>query len=121
MTLPPTCTPRSLYRGRFVNTEVSDSAKITQPKTRSEGIQPFRPGPRRPETLGEYRIMTTLEQRVARLEGGYEHLATKADLSKMESSLNKMESSLIKWMVGLMVSAVVAASAVAVVAQNIIG
>ena len=41
--------------------------------------------------------MTTLEQRVARLEGGYEHLATKADLSKMESSLNKMESSLIKW------------------------
>ena len=65
--------------------------------------------------------MTTLEQRVARLEGGYEHLATKADLSKMESSLNKMESSLIKWMVGLMVCAVVAASAVAVVAQNIIG
>ena len=66
--------------------------------------------------------MTTLEQRVARLEGGYEHLATKADLSKMESRPEQaMESSLIKWMVGLMVSAVVAASAVAVVAQNIIG
>ena len=42
------------------------------------------------------------------------HLATKTDFANLEARL-------IKWMVGLMVSAVVAASAVAVVVQNIIG
>ena len=60
--------------------------------------------------------MTTAEHPVTRTELREElhHLATRADLAKLETRL-------IKWMVGLMVSAVVAASAVAVVVQNIIG
>lgn len=60
--------------------------------------------------------MTTAEHPVTRTELREElrHYATKADLANLETRL-------IKWMVGLMVSAVVAASAVAVVVQNIIG
>ena len=60
--------------------------------------------------------MTTAEHPVTRTELREElgHCATKADLANLETRL-------IKWMVGLMVSAVVAASAVAVVVQNIIG
>lgn len=60
--------------------------------------------------------MTTAEHPVTRTELREElrHYATKADLANLETRL-------IKWMVGLMVSAVVAASAVAVVIQNIIG
>ncbi len=59
---------------------------------------------------------TTAEHPLTRTElrKEFRHLATKADLANLESRL-------IKWMVGLMVSAVVAASAVAVVVQNIIG
>ncbi len=33
--------------------------------------------------------MATLEQRVGQLEGGYEHLATKDDLSQLEVRLTK--------------------------------
>ena len=60
--------------------------------------------------------MTTAEHPVTRNELREElrHYATKADLANLETRL-------IKWMVGLMVSAVVAASAVAVMVQNIIG
>ncbi len=38
--------------------------------------------------------MTTVEERVARLEGGYEHLATKADLASAESRLSERISGL---------------------------
>ena len=60
--------------------------------------------------------MSTVEQPVTRSELREElrHYATKADLANLETRL-------IKWMVGLMVSSVVAASAVAVMVQNIIG
>lgn len=60
--------------------------------------------------------MTTADHPVTRAELREElrHYATKADLANLETRL-------IKWMVGLMVSAVVAASAVAVMVQNIIG
>ena len=53
--------------------------------------------------------MSTVEQPVTRSELREElrHYATKADLANLETRL-------IKWMVGLMVSSVVAASAVAV-------
>ena len=46
--------------------------------------------------------MTTtasLEQRVGRLEGAYEHLATKADLHQMESRL-------LRWVVGTILASV---------------
>ena len=60
--------------------------------------------------------MTTtasLEQRVGRLEGAYEHLATKADLHQMESRLYQMESRLyqmesrlLRWLVGTILASV---------------
>ena len=60
--------------------------------------------------------MATLEQRVSRIEGAYEHLATKADLTQLEnrltSDINQLETRLIKWMVGLQLGSVVALAAV---------
>ncbi|MCY4582379.1 MAG: hypothetical protein OXE50_06215 [Chloroflexi bacterium] len=41
----------------------------------------------------------SLEQRVAHLEGAYEHLATKADLHQLESRL-------LRWVVGTMLASV---------------
>ena len=38
--------------------------------------------------------MATVEERVARIEGGYEHLATKADLASAESRLSERISGL---------------------------
>ena len=49
--------------------------------------------------------MATVEQRISRLEGAYEHLATKADLSQLENRL-------IKWMVGLQLGGLVALAAI---------
>lgn len=51
--------------------------------------------------------MTSIDERVARIEGGYEHLATKADLAELRSEVRSL-----KWMLGLGLSAVVAVSAV---------
>ena len=45
------------------------------------------------------------EERVARLEGGYEHLATKADLAAMESRL-------LCWLVPTVAGGMVAAAAI---------
>ena len=67
----------------------------------------------------------TIEQRVARLEGAYPHLATKADLARaegvlkadiadvkadiarvearMDARMAEMEARLIKWMVGAII------------------
>jgi hypothetical protein len=58
--------------------------------------------------------MTTAsnEERLARLEAGQEHLATKADLVALEARL-------VKWMVGLMLGAVVAATAIATLIKRI--
>ena len=41
----------------------------------------------------------SLEQRVAHLEGAYQHLATKADLHQMESRL-------LRWLVGTLLASV---------------
>ena len=72
--------------------------------------------------------MTTPEGRLSRLEGAYEHLATKADLQSLEGRLlkeiadseNRMtrqiaeaETRMVKWMVGLMIGSVIAATAFA--------
>ena len=47
--------------------------------------------------------MATLEQRVGQLEGAYQHLATKADLSQLETRLTKEISHGIRWMAGLQI------------------
>ena len=46
--------------------------------------------------------VSRVEREVSHLQGGYEHLATKADLANLENRL-------IKWMVGLGVGVVVSA------------
>ena len=38
--------------------------------------------------------MVTTEERVSRLEGGYEHLATKADLANLKADLANLKANL---------------------------
>ena len=38
--------------------------------------------------------MTTIEERVSRLEGAYEHLATKADVQEVRIEIQKLKSDL---------------------------
>ena len=58
--------------------------------------------------------MATLEERVSRLEGGYEHLATKADLHALETRLTR-------WMIGLMLGSVSAAVAIGLAVDRLAG
>ena len=73
--------------------------------------------------------MTTVEQRLGQLEGTHQHLATKSDLAELEAKLTRdignlkgeignLETRLIKWMVGQMIAAIVAASSIALVVQR---
>ncbi len=48
--------------------------------------------------------MMAMEERVSRLEGAYEHLATKADLARMEVRLAQMEVRLVRWTIGIIVA-----------------
>ena len=69
---------------------------------------------------------TSLGERVSRIEGGYEHLATKADLARVETDLAQMKAELkadiarqdgeirgIKWWILSVGAAVVALSSLA--------
>ena len=58
--------------------------------------------------------MATLEDRVSRLEGAYDRLATKADVAELKADL-------IKWMVGLMAASVAVATSLALFVQRLIG
>ena len=58
--------------------------------------------------------MATLEERVSRLEGGYEHLATKADLAELETRL-------IKWIIGAILASAALSTTVALFVQRLIG
>jgi hypothetical protein len=60
---------------------------------------------------GDY--MAMMEQRVSRLEGAFEHMATKADIARLEARLETsianlktdivaVESRLLRWTVGTM-------------------
>ncbi len=64
--------------------------------------------------------MTTLEERVSRLEGGYEHLATKADVADLKSDIAHMEGRLLRWMIGMMLTSTAVAVSIATLVQNII-
>ena len=79
--------------------------------------------------------MTTLEERVSRLEGGYEHLATKADVaelrgdisrvesrleSRIEAEIGKLESRLLRWMIGMVLTSIIVATSVATLVQGFI-
>ena len=53
------------------------------------------------------KMATKVEERVSRLEGGYEHLATKADLAALETRLTRLVLSAL----GILAGAAVAAAA----------
>ena len=80
--------------------------------------------------------MTTPEERLSRLEGSYEHIATKADLQALEARMIKQiadsetrmtkqiaesETRTVKWMVGLMIGSVAAATAIASTVALLVG
>ena len=67
----------------------------------------------------------SVEERLSRLEGGYEHIATKADLFQLEnrimSHMGQLESRLMRWMVSLMVGvALVALAAIGIFVQTLL-
>ena len=39
-------------------------------------------------------------ERLSRLGGGYEHLATKADVTNLKADIRDLENRLIRWMIG---------------------
>lgn len=45
---------------------------------------------------------TNLEQRLSRLEGAYEHLATKADVERLRAEIKDAKISTILWLTGIM-------------------
>ena len=51
-------------------------------------------------------MTTTADERLARLEAGYEHLATKADLANLRAEMHRINSTLLKWIVGFMLTSV---------------
>ena len=64
--------------------------------------------------------------RLSRLEGGYDHVATKADLFQLEnrimSHMGQLESRLMRWMVSLMVAvAFLALAAIGIFVQTLLG
>ena len=62
---------------------------------------------------------------MAPLEGRSEHLATKVDLERafgsLQSEMHAMETRLIKWMLGMMVGSIAAATSIALFIQRLIG
>lgn len=46
-------------------------------------------------------VTATVEERLSWIEGAYEHLATKADVSRLEIRMADSEARMIRWMVGL--------------------
>ncbi len=67
--------------------------------------------------------MTKDEQPITRSELREElrHYATKADLTQLDVRLAQMETRLTRWMVGMMIGAIVAASSASLVIQRILG
>ena len=80
--------------------------------------------------------MTTIEQRLSRLEGVYDHLATKADLAEvktemthlatkvdlamLETRMAQMEARIVKWVVGTVITGMGVAAAVAVAVDRLL-
>jgi len=61
--------------------------------------------------------INALERSVACIEATLPHLATKADLAKVEAAMLKMESNLIKWFAGTgiaIITAIVASAAIVI-------
>ena len=80
--------------------------------------------------------VASTEERLSRLEGGYEHVATQADLLRLENrmmshisqletrlttGMAQLESRLMRWMISLMVGvAMVALAAIGIFVQTLL-
>ncbi len=56
--------------------------------------------------------MATVEERLSRLEGAYEHLATKSDIANLDVKIATLKADLIKWMVGTLLVGIVATATI---------
>ena len=56
--------------------------------------------------------MATIEERLSRLEGAYQHLATKSDIANLDVKMANHKADLIKWMVGTLVVGIVATATI---------
>ena len=74
--------------------------------------------------------MQDVDRRLTVVETRLENLATKSDLAALDSrmgtfatktDLAELETRLVKWMIGVLIGATVAASSVAVLVQSLIG
>ena len=69
--------------------------------------------------------VASTEERLSRLEGRYEHVATKADLFQLDNRIMthiaQLESRLMRWIVSLMVGvALVALAAIGIFVQTLL-
>lgn len=69
-------------------------------------------------------MTTPLEERVSRLEGAYEHLATKTDVARLEGEMKaemyRMESRIVRWMVTVVVVSATLSVTIATVLNNLL-
>ncbi len=67
--------------------------------------------------------MMAMEARASRLEGPYEHLATKADLAELKGELmaamGQMEVRLVRWTIGIIVAAATLTGTIAFAAASL--
>lgn len=61
-----------------------------------------------------------LEERVTRLEGAYEHLATKADFARLKGVMDGVEKRIVRWMVAAAVISVPVAVTIATVLNKLL-
>lgn len=54
----------------------------------------------------------TTAERVSRLEGAYEHLATKADIARLEGEIHRVEGRIVRWMVTVTLISATAGAAI---------
>ena len=62
-------------------------------------------------------LATNAERHNHRHEGGYEHLATKADLADLKTEIARVESRLLRWMIAMVFTTIIVASSVASLIQ----
>ncbi len=66
-------------------------------------------------------MMSTMDDRVSRLEGAYEHLATKADVAELKAEMADMKAELIKWMAGWTLGGMIGISTIIVTVIKFFG
>ena len=65
--------------------------------------------------------MSTMDDRVSRLEGAYEHLATKANVAELKAEMADMKAELIKWMAGWTLGGMVGISTITITLIKFVG